>query len=175
MQTYEQLYERSCRLANALRALGVEQGERVATLGDNGPETVELMVGTALGGYVRTALYTHNSGESNLYLLDLVEAAALIVEARHYEAIASHLPQATSVRHVLVYDGHGAGRDDRLRARAGRMPAAPIPACAGARRSARDPLLGRHHGQAEGHPAHGRGLARGGDRDGAGDAADGPR
>ncbi len=105
VQTYEQLYERSSRLANALRTLGVQPGERVATLGDNGPETVELMVGTALGGYVRTALYTHNSGESNLYLLDLVEAAVLIVEAKHYEAIAPQLPHAASVRHVLVYDG----------------------------------------------------------------------
>jgi acyl-CoA synthetase (AMP-forming)/AMP-acid ligase II len=73
-QTYEQLYERSCRIANALRALGVAPGERVATLSENCPETVEQMAGIALGGYVRTALYTHNSAESNLYLLDLVEA-----------------------------------------------------------------------------------------------------
>ena len=63
------------------------------------------MAGIALGGYVRTALYTHNSGESNLYLLDLVEASVLIVEARHYEAIAPQLPKAASVRHVLVFAG----------------------------------------------------------------------
>jgi len=102
-QTYEQLYERSCRLANALKELGVEPGERIATLSDNCPETVEQMAGIALGGYVRTALYTHNSGESNLYLLDLVEASVLIVEAKHYDAVAPHLADAASVRHVLVF------------------------------------------------------------------------
>src|SRR4051812_48682090 len=90
-QTYEQLYERACRLANALAALDVQPGDRVATLSDNCPETVEQMAGIALGGYVRTALYTHNSGESNLYLLDLVEASVLIVEAKHYDAIAPQL------------------------------------------------------------------------------------
>jgi acyl-CoA synthetase (AMP-forming)/AMP-acid ligase II len=104
-QTYEQLYERACRLANVLRDLGVAPGERVATLSDNCAETMEQMAGIALGGYVRTALYTHNSGESNLYLLDLVEASVLIVEARHYEAIAAQLPEAESVRHVLVFGG----------------------------------------------------------------------
>jgi acyl-CoA synthetase (AMP-forming)/AMP-acid ligase II len=104
-QTYEQLYERSCRLANALCDLGVQPGERVATLSDNCLETVEQMAGIALGGYVRTALYTHNSGESNLYLLDLVEAAVLIVEAKHYDAIAPQLADAASVRHVLVFGG----------------------------------------------------------------------
>jgi acyl-CoA synthetase (AMP-forming)/AMP-acid ligase II len=104
-QTYEQLYERSCRLANALCDLGVEPGERVATLSDNCFETVEQMAGIALGGYVRTALYTHNSGESNLYLLDLVKAAVLIVEAKHYDAIAPQLADTASVRHVVVFGG----------------------------------------------------------------------
>ncbi|WP_433199730.1 class I adenylate-forming enzyme family protein [Nocardia sp. CA-107356] len=104
IQTYEQLFERACRLANALAALGVQPGERVATLSDNGPEAVEQMVGIALGGYVRTALYTHNSGQSNRYLLDLVEASALIVEAKRYEEIAAQLP-GSCVRHVIVFGG----------------------------------------------------------------------
>src|SRR4051794_37366100 len=104
-QTYELLYERSCRLANALCDLGVQPGERVATLSDNCTETIEQMAGIALGGHVRTALYTHNSGESNLYLLNLVEASALIVEAKHYEAIAEHLEHAAGLRHVLVFGG----------------------------------------------------------------------
>src|SRR5438309_10280013 len=104
-QTYERLYERSCRLANALAALGVQRGERVATFNDNRLESVELMAGVALGGFVRTALYTHGSPESNLYLLNLVEASALIVEARHHEALAPHLQSAPGLRHVLVLGG----------------------------------------------------------------------
>jgi acyl-CoA synthetase (AMP-forming)/AMP-acid ligase II len=104
-QTYGQLHRRSLRLANTLHALGVEPGERVATLGDNCLQSIEQMSGLALGGYVRSSLYTHNAAESNLYLLDLVEASALIVQRRHYDALAPRLDEVGSLRHVLIFDG----------------------------------------------------------------------
>src|SRR4051812_4599017 len=108
-QTYAELYERSCRLANALAGLGVTPGERVVTLSDNCPETIEQFAGIGLGNHVRSALYTHNSPESNLYLLNLVDAAALIVQRRHYDALAPLLDQATTLRHVVVFDGEAPG------------------------------------------------------------------
>jgi acyl-CoA synthetase (AMP-forming)/AMP-acid ligase II len=103
--TYAELHERSCRLANALAGLGVQPGERVATLGDNCPQTLEQMSGIALGAYVRSSLYTHNSADTNLYLLDLIEAAALLVQRKHYDALAPRLAEVASLRHVLVFDG----------------------------------------------------------------------
>jgi acyl-CoA synthetase (AMP-forming)/AMP-acid ligase II len=102
-QTYTQLHQRACQLANALAALGIRRGERVATLSGNCLEIVEQMTGIALGGYVRTSLYAHSSAESNLYLLNLVEASVLIVDAAQYPAIAPHLPHAEALRHVLVF------------------------------------------------------------------------
>src|SRR5262245_51600024 len=104
-QTYRELHERACRLANALTVLGLKRGDRVATLSDNCFETIEQMSGIAVGGFVRCALYAHNSPESNLYLLNLVDASALIVQRRHYDALAPRLPEATSLRHVIVFDG----------------------------------------------------------------------
>lgn len=104
-QSYAQVYRRSCQLDNALAGLGVVQGERVATLTDNSPEALELILGVALGGYVRASLYTHNSVETNLYLLDAIGASVLIVQRQHYDAIAGHLHAARTVRHVLVLDG----------------------------------------------------------------------
>jgi acyl-CoA synthetase (AMP-forming)/AMP-acid ligase II len=105
-QTYAELYERSCRLANALGTLGIEPGERVATLGDNCLQSIEQMSGLALGGFVRSSLYTHNAPESNQYLLDLVEASALLIQRKHYDAIAPRLGEVASLRHVLVFDGN---------------------------------------------------------------------
>jgi acyl-CoA synthetase (AMP-forming)/AMP-acid ligase II len=83
----------------------VEPGERVATLGDNSLESIEQLGGVALGGYVRCSLYTHNIPESNRYLLDLVQASALLIQRRHYDALAPHLPEVATLRHVLVFDG----------------------------------------------------------------------
>ncbi|UTI66696.1 AMP-binding protein [Paraconexibacter antarcticus] len=105
VQTYGRLHERACRFAGALGALGVTPGERVMTLSDNGAETIEHMVGIALGGFVRSAAYTHNSPESNLYLLNLVEAVCLVVQRRHYDGIAPLLADCPSLRHVIVFDG----------------------------------------------------------------------
>jgi acyl-CoA synthetase (AMP-forming)/AMP-acid ligase II len=98
-QTYAELFERACRLANALAALGVVMGDRVAVLGPNGPETVEQVAGIALGGYVRVALYAHQTAQVNGDLLELVDARVLIVHA----SLADELVDA--VEHVVVYGG----------------------------------------------------------------------
>jgi len=104
-QTYGQLFQRSCQLANALARLGIKPGERVATLGDNSRESLEQVVGLALGGYVRCPLYTHNTGESNLYLLNLVEASVLLVQQNQLAEIAKHVVNARSLRCMIVFGG----------------------------------------------------------------------
>jgi acyl-CoA synthetase (AMP-forming)/AMP-acid ligase II len=94
-QTYGELFERACRLANLLARLGLNAGDRVAVLGPNGPETVEQVAGIALGGFVRSALYAHQTPEVNSYLLELVEARALIVHAS--------LVDGLQAEHVITY------------------------------------------------------------------------
>ncbi|MBF6350169.1 AMP-binding protein [Nocardia flavorosea] len=103
--SYAEVYKRSCRLGNALAGLGIEPGDRVATLTDNSPEALELILGIALAGCVRASLYTHNSAETNRYLLDTIGATVLIVQHRHYDIIAPQLKAAGTVRHVLVLEG----------------------------------------------------------------------
>jgi acyl-CoA synthetase (AMP-forming)/AMP-acid ligase II len=105
VQTHAELYERACRLANLLADLGTTPGDRVVMLSDNCAETLEHMAGIGLGGFVRSALYTHNSPASNLYLLNLVDASVLIVQRKHYDALAASLDQATALRNVIVFDG----------------------------------------------------------------------
>lgn len=107
--TYGEVYERACRIDNALAGLGSEPGARVAMLTDNCTQVLEQMLGLALGGYVRTSLYTHNSPEVNLHLLDTVQADVLMVQRGHYDAMASVLGDATTLRHVVVFDGDAPG------------------------------------------------------------------
>jgi acyl-CoA synthetase (AMP-forming)/AMP-acid ligase II len=106
-QTYAQMYVRACRLANALTALGLVTGDRVALLGPNGAYTVEQVAGIALGGFVRVGLYAHQTGEVNAYLLDAVGARALIVDARQLDELSGHLPGVATLEHVIVYGDDG--------------------------------------------------------------------
>jgi acyl-CoA synthetase (AMP-forming)/AMP-acid ligase II len=102
-QTYAEMFDRACRLANALAALGLSKGDRVAMLGANGPHTVEQIAGIALGGYVRAALYAHQTGEVNAYLLDHVGARALIIESARLDELRPHFDGVPSLEHVIVY------------------------------------------------------------------------
>jgi acyl-CoA synthetase (AMP-forming)/AMP-acid ligase II len=114
-QSYARLFERSCRLANALAGLGLAKGDRVGLLGPNGAETVEQIAGIALGGYVRAGLYAHQTGAVNAYLLELVGARALIVEARQLEALAPHLDDLQALEHVIVYGSRDSAYERLLR------------------------------------------------------------
>lgn len=104
-QTYAELFERSCRLAQALAGLGVEPGDRVALLGPNSRWTVEQATGLALGGFVRAALYAHQTAEVNAYLTDLVDAKVLIVAASAVEPLLARKQEMSALEHVVVYDG----------------------------------------------------------------------
>jgi acyl-CoA synthetase (AMP-forming)/AMP-acid ligase II len=104
-QTYAELFERTCRLTNALHDLGVQRGDRVALLGANGRETVEQVAGIAFGGFVRTGLYTHQTGEVNAFLLELTSARVLIAAAALLPELQPHLAALPALEHVIVYDG----------------------------------------------------------------------
>lgn len=104
-QTYAELLERGFRLANALTGLGVRFGERVAILGPNGAQTVEQIVGLTLGGFVRSGMYAHQTGEVNGYLLERVDARVLLVHASLVDEIRAHAEAVETLDHVVVYAG----------------------------------------------------------------------
>jgi acyl-CoA synthetase (AMP-forming)/AMP-acid ligase II len=103
--TYAELYDRSCRLANLLADLGLRKGDRVGMLSPNAFETPEQIAGIALGGFVRSAVYAHETGEVNAYLLDLVDARALLVDAKLLEGIRPYFTELPQLKHVLVFGG----------------------------------------------------------------------
>jgi len=59
----------------------------------------------ALGGFVRAALYTHQTPDTNAYLVDLVDAVVLIVQAPYAAELLARRAQMPMLRHILVYDG----------------------------------------------------------------------
>jgi acyl-CoA synthetase (AMP-forming)/AMP-acid ligase II len=109
--TYAEVWERSVRLVNALRSLGVMPGDRVGTLGSNAVTTLEEMTGLAIGGYARTALHGMNSGESHAYMLSHVEARVLIVQADHFARFHEFFETVPSLEHVIVHSAPSGALD----------------------------------------------------------------
>ncbi|MGP6170037.1 AMP-binding protein [Microbacterium sp. A204] len=105
--TASELLDRSFRLANALRASGLEPGDRIATLGGNALRSIEELVGLAIGGFVRVPLHQGNSADRHRHMIEHSGARALIVDAGGLHEIGETTSTA-GLSAVLVDDEQGA-------------------------------------------------------------------
>src|SRR5581483_10558448 len=98
--TYAQMDQRSDALAAGVRSLGIEQGDRIATLSPNRPELLELFYGLAKTGAPQVPLNAFIKGEFLRHQLAQSRATVLITDASGREALApirSELPELTRV------------------------------------------------------------------------------
>ena len=102
--SYATLENRSRRLANALRGLGVGPGDRVATIQTNCPQVLEAYYATALLGGVFAPLNFRTRQEELAYLLQHSEARVLLLGERYGELVNSVVPQATGLKHRICLD-----------------------------------------------------------------------
>jgi acyl-CoA synthetase (AMP-forming)/AMP-acid ligase II len=77
--TFSEWNRRACRLANALTGLGLTRGDRVAVLGYNCVEWMEIYAALSKAGLVAVPLNFRLVGREIRYILDDSGAAALIV------------------------------------------------------------------------------------------------
>jgi acetyl-CoA synthetase len=117
--TYDEVADRSARVAGGLRALGIEEGDRVAGHLPPGPEAFVLLFACARLGAVLLPLFSGFGAEAiAVRLLDaearvLVTASAATRHGRRHpmEAVArTALEKATCVRHLVVLDEQGTAR-----------------------------------------------------------------
>src|SRR5690349_6904563 len=78
--SYPELAARVHRLASALRAAGIERGDRVAVLIPNIPPMLEAHFGVPLSGGVLVAINTRLSTDEIQYILTHSGAKGLIVD-----------------------------------------------------------------------------------------------
>ena len=110
-QTYAQLWDRACRLANALLDLGLSPGDRVAVLADNGLEFLEQVAALALAGLVRCPLYALNTPSGHAFMLESVGASACLVQHKYAADVAGIRDQAPALKYLITVGGGQAGAD----------------------------------------------------------------
>ncbi|MEE8311558.1 MAG: AMP-binding protein, partial [Candidatus Binatia bacterium] len=103
--TYADLYERSCRTANALSRLGVGPEDRVAVLSKNCHQYVELYFAASLIGAVTTPLNYRLSAPELAYIINDAEAVCAIVGEEYVDTIDSIRDELASVREFVCIGG----------------------------------------------------------------------
>jgi acyl-CoA synthetase (AMP-forming)/AMP-acid ligase II len=105
--TFGQLYVRSCRLAAVLADAGLPPGTPVSSLGRNRLESVEEVTGVALGGFIRSPLYTQNTPKIHAYMMERVGSRALIVDAELWAGMAPVLAEQGVHPAIVLVRGGG--------------------------------------------------------------------
>src|SRR5262249_719393 len=100
--TYSDYYRRVCRLGNVLRALGIQPGERVATLGWNTSTHLELYFGIPCSGAVLHTLNLRLLPEQIGYTAAHAEDAVLFVDQSLFHLYEQFRQRVPSFRHVIV-------------------------------------------------------------------------
>ena len=85
--SYRQLEQRSNRLANALRALGLKRGDRVAIVSPNRPEIVECECAFYKLGMVKVALNARLAPQELNDAFASAEPVACVAAPQHWEAV----------------------------------------------------------------------------------------
>jgi fatty-acyl-CoA synthase len=86
--TFRAWNARACRLANALRGLGLDQGDRVAVLAYNRVEWLEIYAGAAKAGLIAVPINFRLTGGEIAYIAVDCSARAFIVEDALLGAVA---------------------------------------------------------------------------------------
>lgn len=102
--TFGAAWQRGLRLANALIAMGVKPGDRVAVLEDNCIESSDFYLGTAIANLVRVPLYRRNSRAAHHHMLAHTDTRVVVVSEEHAHEIAGLTKELDGLQ-VIVRDG----------------------------------------------------------------------
>ncbi len=121
--TFGQLNERVNRLANALKRLGVEKGDRVAFFQVNCNQCVETYFAVAKLGAIYLPLNFRAKEDEHEYMINFAEANTLLIGSRYLDMIDSIKPKLSSVKNYISIDSPHKGMlfyEDLINSCAGR-------------------------------------------------------
>src|SRR5271168_3281367 len=101
-RTYAEAGRRAARLANALRRLGIDADQRVGTYMWNNAEHLEAYLAVPSMGAVLHTLNIRLAPAEVGYIATHADDYAVIVDATLLPLLATVLPHAPSIKHVIV-------------------------------------------------------------------------
>ena len=107
--TYRELEGRAHRLANALKAAGLEPGEAVAYLSPNTPAMLEAHFGVPLAGGVLVPINFRLHPQEIAYILDHSQSRFLFVDRELTGLVAPIADEIDTVRDIVVIEDGFAG------------------------------------------------------------------
>jgi len=102
--TFSQAWERGIRLANGLRKLGLQPGDRVGVLEDNAIEAADLFQAAAIANAVRVPLYPRNGREAHSHMLGHTNCKIILVSAAYAHEVAGLEHELEDLEHIFVRD-----------------------------------------------------------------------
>ena len=107
--TYEQFFERCDRWSNALRSLGVKQGDRVAYIAPNTHAMLESFYAVPQIGAVLVPLNYRLIADDFEYLINHSGARVVCAHSDYLDAVESIRPQLPNVTSFVALEGANAG------------------------------------------------------------------
>jgi long-chain acyl-CoA synthetase len=104
-QSWRSAAEHVCLLAEALRGMGLEDGDRVALVSENRPEWCIADLAVMAAGCITVPTYTTNTRRDHAHILDNSGARAVIVSTEKLLApVVGAIGQTGLVEHVIGID-----------------------------------------------------------------------
>ncbi len=100
--TYSQVHSLSNQVGNALVALGLESGSKLAIMVPNSEEFVLSWFGAAKVGVVYVPINTEYRGQILAYQLDKADVTHMVIDAQYLERLEAVLADVPKLRHVFV-------------------------------------------------------------------------
>src|ERR1700760_523137 len=111
--SYEEFFDRCDRWSAALQGLGVQQGDRVATIAPNTHAQLEAFYAVPQLGAVLVPMNYRLTPDDFVYMVNHSGSTVLCVHSDYLDLIDAVRGQLPGVRHFVAFEG-GAGRDGWL-------------------------------------------------------------
>ncbi|MEL7024851.1 MAG: 3-(methylthio)propionyl-CoA ligase [Pseudomonadota bacterium] len=100
--TYAECFARSKRVANALESLGLQRGDRVATLAWNDYRHMEAYYGISGAGFVCHTINPRLFPEQLIYIINHAEDRVLLVDPMFLPLVAAIRDKVEGLEHIIV-------------------------------------------------------------------------